>query len=335
MALPALGWKKLLRGSVACTTNPVQEVLFAIHATITAATYYNSDARNVATDPNSIRGPAKDEPALTDAVYWGYVAGGAKTVIGGTSAGPAPSVAAPDATIPANVMGINTVADAGTYVDWEAANPFNAGRPFGNWRVTTFGVATYQWDFYECQEASMLVIAEVSSVPQGFLSGCYIDPLSTLPPDAETNGRVVGQANCVATTRAPDGRMFSYGEYETNNAGAFLDHHTSANENHHGILTPRQGGAFRYINLALMNSYIVQPPPAEMGKTPSAQSIGQFGLPFTLEGEYRMAGVSREWGWGPAVPPGSVFQSSGVDKGYATMGWSWAIGYDTMVVKAA
>jgi hypothetical protein len=129
-----------------------------------------------------------------------------------------------------NVLNCNIVKNAGSFSSWNAAAPFTSGQTFGYWRVwaTTAGVGTVR--LYEGTEAVLVLIETASAATYGAILGAVLDSESTdVVSDSESDGKLYGIITS-GTASNISGTIHTTLQ--------FLDHSTTASQNHAGIFTP-------------------------------------------------------------------------------------------------
>jgi len=130
----------------------------------------------------------------------------------------------------ANVINVNVIKNAGSFASWNAASPFTSGQTFGYWRAwaTAAGAGTVR--LYEGTEAVLVLFETASATAYGAILGALLDSESPdVTSDAESDGKLYGIITS-GTAANISGSI--------NTTAQFLDHSTTASQNHAGIFTP-------------------------------------------------------------------------------------------------
>lgn len=209
MPLPTLTWRAFT--PVTLAANNTQSIMDAIYNNGLAATYADGTARPTPGTAGSTSWTwAREQSAGTTVASYGtppppasgvviptqYIIAGASTLPGS-----GPTMATVNGVVvdsnAINRLNIGMVKNPGAYIGggtgWTQANPFTSGT-FSGYVVTAPAttVVTYvTLRMWECQEAFICVLqtaAGAASYPFG--AGAFIDPLSSDPRDAESDGRL-------------------------------------------------------------------------------------------------------------------------------------------------
>lgn len=115
---------------------------------------------------------------------------GFKMILAGGSATGTPTMLSPDVYSSSRVQ-VGMVKNAGTYVSWSNANPWNSGS-FSSYYGGVTPTSVSQVHVYESQE-TIWIIPETTAQTQYFIAGgAIIDPESSNASTAESDGRIYG-----------------------------------------------------------------------------------------------------------------------------------------------
>lgn len=231
MSLSPLAWRYV--GAQAFASATVAAVLDALYTLGTATTYADATTRTVGSG-SAWTWSRYQNGGTTEACYATppTLTLGLRVILAGAAALPTPSptMAAPDAAA-INVLNVNVIKNAGAFASWNAASPFTSGQTFGYWRAwaTAAGIGTVR--LYEGTEAVLVLIETAATgATYGAILGALLDSESTdVVNDAESDGKLYGIITS-GTAANISGALHTTAQ--------FLDHSTTASQNHAGIFTP-------------------------------------------------------------------------------------------------
>lgn len=215
MALPTLTWRAF--SAVTLSANTLAAIMDAIYTNGQAATYADGSARPAPGTAGSTSWTwAREQvtgttvsaygtpppPASGSVIPTQYIVAGASTLPG---SGPTMATINGTANIDANApnrLSIGMVKNPGAYTNWNAGNPFTSGTFSGyvNAIPVTTNYTYVTLRMWECQEGYMCQLftaGGAASFPFG--GGALVDPLSTNPADAESDGRIYTTCSIGAT----------------------------------------------------------------------------------------------------------------------------------------
>jgi len=230
MSLSPLAWRYV--GAQAFASATVAAVLDALYTLGTAVTYADATTRTPGSG-SAWTWSRYQNAGTTEACYATPPTAtlGLRVILAGAASlpSPSPTMAVPDVAA-INVLNCNIVKNAGSFSSWNAAAPFTSGQTFGYWRVwaTTAGVGTVR--LYEGTEAVLVLIETASAATYGAILGAVLDSESTdVVSDSESDGKLYGIITS-GTAANISGTIHTTLQ--------FLDHSTTASQNHAGIFTP-------------------------------------------------------------------------------------------------
>ena len=206
MALPTLTWRAFT--PVTLSANTTVAILDAIFTNGTATVNYaDGTARPV---PGTVGSTSwtwnRESPAGVTVSAYGtppqptapdamipttYIVAGASALPGSGPTMATINGLTPDANA-INRLNLGMVKNPGAYTNWNAANPFTSGNFSGYATVSPATTAItyvtlYMW---ECQEAWVAMLFNAGGT-QGYImaGGAFLDPLSTVALNAESDGR--------------------------------------------------------------------------------------------------------------------------------------------------
>ncbi len=191
MANPTLNWRYV---GVQTFVSTINNALDAAYTLGTATTYADGSARTPGTgsawtwnrEVSGVTVAAYGVPP-TNALGFDYI-------IGGTVGASAYTFLTPDTATLANCIVYGMNRSSGAFTTWTSATPFtNAGGFSGYWRGTRTFVATAydSVSMWESQEGCILQFANAANGQSATIGlGALIDPLSSAPLNAESDGRL-------------------------------------------------------------------------------------------------------------------------------------------------
>jgi hypothetical protein len=230
MSLSPLAWRYV--GAQAFASATVAAVLDALYTLGTAVTYADATTRTPGSG-SAWTWSRYQNASVTEACYATPPTEtlGLRVILAGAASlpSPSPTMATPDAAA-INVLNVNVIKNAGSFNAWNAASPFTSGQTFGYWRVwaTAAGAGTVR--LYEGTEAVLVLIETASASQYGAILGAILDSESTdVVNDSESDGKLYGIITS-GTASNISGTMHT--------SSQFLDHSTTASNNHAGVFTP-------------------------------------------------------------------------------------------------
>lgn len=231
MSLSPLAWRYV--GAQAFASATVAAVLNALFTLGGASTYADGTTRTVGSD-SAWTWSRYQNGGTTEACYATPPTNtlGLRVILAGAASlpSPSPTMASPDAAA-INVLNVNVIKNAGAFASWNAASPFTSGQTFGYWRAWATSAGVGRVRLYEGTEAVLVLIETTATgATYGAILGAILDSESTdAVNDAESDGKIYGIITS-GTSANISGVMHSTGQ--------FLDHSTTASNNHAGIFTP-------------------------------------------------------------------------------------------------
>jgi len=230
MSLAPLAWRYV--GAQAFASATVASALDALYTLGLATTYADATTRTPGSG-SAWTWSRYQNASVTEACYATPPTStlGLRVILAGgaTLPSPSPTMASPDVAN-ANVINVNVIKNAGSFASWNAASPFTSGQTFGYWRAwaTAAGAGTVR--LYEGTEAVLVLFETASATAYGAILGAILDPESPdVTSDAESDGKIYGIITS-GTAANISGSI--------NTTAQFLDHSTTASQNHAGIFTP-------------------------------------------------------------------------------------------------
>lgn len=229
MSLPDAQWRYI--GSAAFTAS-AGALVTALMGLGTAATYHDGTTRTVGsgsagTWTEVAAGEAISiTPVAQSLNHRLLLAISASSVTGATGA-------SPDTPATNTLMGgVNK--NSGAYSDWKSATPFTTGQWFGFWRNYQLSAGAGTVFVFESTRSVWVVIV-VGTGSYHLKLGCPIDPQSTDPADAESDGYCYG-AMTTGSAAYSNGTMLSIVSIQTP-----FWHLPPAGQSHFAIFTPGAG----------------------------------------------------------------------------------------------
>jgi hypothetical protein len=231
MALPAQQWKYV--GSQSFGSGTVAAALDALYTLGTAATYADGSARTPGSDSAGTYSRYQNG-GVTEAVYCTPATANAlnqRLIWAGSASVGSATMAAPD-TYLQNYILVSVNKNSGAFNAWDAALPFTSGQFFGYWRLWNASAGVGNVYLWECQEAAHVAISRAAGTTNHCTVGAFIDPGSTDPADAESDGRLYGVATTGSSSVA--GNFSGAGNTNTSMWG----YGTSNGQTHSGVFNP-------------------------------------------------------------------------------------------------
>lgn len=243
--LPRLAFKLIGRQSFTPSTGAgaIATSLQALQTLLASTTYYDGSARTPGVG-QAWSSAQEGAGAATVAVYGQPPAGSPiasgnfRFIIAGSTAG-APTMTRD--TFIANGHLAAMAKNAGAYTTWTAASPFTVGQFSGFVRGSGSAFTFLGWWAWECDEVLILALENQSSgAPvHFFVFGAEIEPASTDPAQAESNGRLYSFAT------GGNGEMQAAAQTTTNSTAMWRTHRTNANQPAHYVFAPGSSGTLR------------------------------------------------------------------------------------------
>lgn len=207
MANPTLNWRYV--GSLTYVSS-ISNALDAVYTLGTAVTYADGSARVPGTGSAWTWAREVAAGPVTVAAYGipPVNALGFNYIIGGTLGASAYTFLAPDTVTAVNTIVYGMNRSSGAFTTWTSATPFTNAGFSGFWRgAISFG--TVAWDtvaLWESQEGCLIQLGNAAGGSTASIGlGALIDPLSSAPLNAESDGRLYsiwGSGSSLATSTA-------------------------------------------------------------------------------------------------------------------------------------
>jgi hypothetical protein len=157
-----------------------------------------------------------------------------RILIAGASYTPSPSpvMCSPD-NYSANTLNVGLVKNAGSFVSWNATDPFTSGQNFGYWKLWPTSAGSGNVYLWESKDSIAIAISNSSgSATYGCIAGAILDPESDdTTTDAESDGAMYG----IITS---GGSSISSSFWGGGFGAAFLAHSASNQTPHAGVFSP-------------------------------------------------------------------------------------------------
>lgn len=230
MSLQTQQWRRISRVAVG-GTGGIVDTLTAINAAFSAVTYADGSPRTLGA------GSAWTPIVVTNGVSLAPPSGGGavtqRVLLAGATAAATPTMASPD-TYAVSTLLIGVAKNVGAFNAWDAALPYTSGQWFGYWRVCGFSTAASWVYAFEGRE-SVIVLVENSAGAIFFCAGGALgDPESSNSLDAESDGRLIGQASSGGSQVQTDNWTRTPGS----GARVFFWTNAPANTAHFGFFVP-------------------------------------------------------------------------------------------------
>jgi hypothetical protein len=332
MALPALHWR-LLPPVFIANSSSAGELMDAIYTMGTSTVYADGSARSPGTfaAPGTASLPASvgtgsawtwnfdattfgtgaktccyAYPPTTTAINQTIIVGCTSSVTGATW------LQAQSDTRSANAIYSGCAKGTGVYTTWNTlGTPFTSGNFTGFAQTGAVGLGFSQVFMLESEEAVLLIFARGGGITHMTCIGAFVDPLSTHPANAETDGRLYGYTstgigNGSTTTGGTTGPWMSFGGSTTDSVPFW--NITTATAAHFGLFVP---GAGTILVAQRFGSFT--PSPTTQSRNGDIPSV-----PFqitttagTYLGQLRQMAITRE-----CASAGQALQTTAGVKGY-------------------